>query len=272
MRINDDSERLKREQYNNVDKLAARIRLHEQFSTSQVNLFDWIFDHLLTETPPDASVLEIGCGRGDLWKRNFEHIPSGWTIKLTDFSPGMLDDCKHHLGEEAASRFEFRAVDAQAIPYPDGEFDMLIADFMLYHVPNREEAIREFRRVLKPSGKLFAMTVGEAHLSELLDILHQFEADASQDFAASAFTLQNGAEQLGLCFPEVELEPFEDSLYVTELQPLLDYIASAISLWGFSPLHERTQTLIAALDDQLRRDGGISIQKQIGLFTASGLQ
>ncbi len=262
-----ESEKLKSEQYHNVNNLAARIRLHERFSTSKVNLFQWLFDHLLKEIPQKASILEIGCGRGDLWKQNMRRIPRGWTIKLTDYSPGMLEDCKRHLGKDAR-RFEFDTVDAQAIPYSDARFDAVIADFMLYHVANRPEALREIRRVLRPmAGKLFAATVGDAHLRELDEIARRFAPDAPNDLSAAGFTLQNGADQLALCFPRIRVETFPDSLYVTELQPLLDYLASSNALRGIES--EKFQKQVQGLKEQFKRDGGISIQKQSGLFIAS---
>ncbi len=267
MRVYDESELLKRDQYKNVDKLAARIRLHEQFSTSSVNIFQWIFDHLLETASKRASILEIGCGRGDLWKHNFKRIPTGWRIKLTDFSPGMLEDCKQHLGEKEMKRFEFGTVDAQAIPYPDAQFNIVIANMMLYHVPNRVDAIQEFRRVLRPRGKLFAMTVGDNHLRELLDMVNQVEPTSSI-VSSARFTLQNGRAQLKKSFSNVKVEPFNDGLYVTELQPLVDYIASFTSLTN---MHDgRAQTLMAALNGQIHEDGGIRIQKEVGLFIASG--
>jgi ubiquinone/menaquinone biosynthesis C-methylase UbiE len=265
-----DSEKLKNDQYRNVNNLQARIRLHERFSTSKVELFHWVFDHLLAAMPAQATLLEIGSGRGDLWKKNLNRIPSGWHIRLTDFSPGMLADCRSHLGE-GASRFEFATVDAQAIPYDNAQFDAVIANFMLDHVANRPEAIREFRRVLKPGGKLFAMTVGENHLIELMDILHQFTPEAPLDFRVLGFTVQNGAEQLRLGFSDVRFEPFPDSLYVTELQPLLDYVASSTTLWKDNlSAHPDTQRFIADLEARIKREGGIHIQKESGLFIASG--
>ena len=62
----DVSEKLKHEQYNTVDKLAARIRLHEQFSTNKISIFHWMFNRLLAFAPPHGAILEIGCGRGGI--------------------------------------------------------------------------------------------------------------------------------------------------------------------------------------------------------------
>ena len=51
-----------------------------------------------------------------------------------------------------AGRFAYEIIDAQAIPYGTQRFDIVIANHMLYHVPDRAQAIAEMRRVLKPEA------------------------------------------------------------------------------------------------------------------------
>jgi SAM-dependent methyltransferase len=137
-----DPHYLKTEQYNNSANLAARIRLHERYDTGSRGLHEWAFDIMLEHIPPPAHILELGAGRGDLWKSNASRIPDNWTITLTDFSPGMLEDNKTYLGD-LAGRFACKVADAQDIPFEDGSFDVVMAHFMLYHVPDRPKAIRE---------------------------------------------------------------------------------------------------------------------------------
>lgn len=268
-----DPESLKRGQYSSSDKLSARIRLHERFSVSKVELHRWFFDRLLSLAPEEAKILEVGCGRGDLWQKNQERIPEGWQVTLSDLSGGMLADCSTFLGDELASRFVFQPFDVQTIPYPDSRFDIVIANMMLYHVPDRDKAIREIRRMLKPSGTLLAMTVGETHLQELNDIARQFAADANDPGLVNAevgFNLQNGGAHLSSQFRKVEIEPFEDSLLVTEVQPLLDYIASMIETPQRAMSSPRGQEIAADLERRIQSEGGIPIRKEIGVFIASG--
>lgn len=271
-----DAERLVKEQYNNVDKLAARIRLHERFSTGTVDIHRWFFDRLLAHAPEHAAVLEIGCGRGDIWKKNSARIPTGWQITLTDLSPGMLSDCRAHLGPPLAGRFAYEVVNAEDIPYPDAAFDVAIANFMLYHVPDRSRALAHLRRVLRPGGVLLAMTNGDEHMLDLMNLASRydttgtFEAERATTLFHETFSLENGGPQLGAHFAQVQLEPVPDNnLYVTETQPLLDYVATMICLPGEAIMSENGQAITKEVEERIATDGGITIRKASGLFIAA---
>ena len=54
-------------------------------------------------------------------------------------------------------------------PYDDASFDAVIANHMLFHVPDRAKALAEMRRVLRPGGKLYTSTMGETHKKTLRD-------------------------------------------------------------------------------------------------------
>jgi ubiquinone/menaquinone biosynthesis C-methylase UbiE len=267
-----DSEYLKTKQYAGADKLAARIRLHQLFSTNTLSVHRWLFDRMLPTAPTD--VLEVGSGRGDLWKVNAERIPESWHITLTDLSSGMLADCRAHLGENLSERFTFETVDVQSLPYDDASYDVIVANYMLYHVPDRPKAMAELRRVLKPYGTLFAMTNGVKHMGELESLIQQFIGTETPECftmdVRGAFNLQIGAEQLSAAFAQVEREDFEGNLRVTELEPLLDYIASALDNPDEQMKSSHAQALITELDRRLKADGEIFITKETGLFTARG--
>ena len=262
---------LKTQQYAHSGNLAARIRLHEQFSTNTESVQRWQFDRLLRIAPADARILEVGAGRGDLWKQNAERIPSGWQLTLSDLSAGMLEDCQRHLGDNPAQRFSFEVIDIQQIPYPEQTFDVVIANYMLYHVPDLPQALSEIRRVLKPGGVLFAMTNGENHLVDLEQLVDRFNDKAGSDFGLMgvrfAFTLQNGADHLRPYFTDIQREDFESSLHITQLQPLLNYIVSSLDSLEMME-QPNAQALIAELRHRFDTDGAIDIRKETGLFTA----
>jgi ubiquinone/menaquinone biosynthesis C-methylase UbiE len=107
----------------------------------------WLFDQLAL--PAACRVLELGAGPGDLWRKNAGRIPPGGEVTLSDLSPGMVETARGALAA-VPHPFAFAMVDAQAIPFPDATFDVVIASFMLYHVPDRSRALAEIRRVLTP--------------------------------------------------------------------------------------------------------------------------
>lgn len=155
-----------REQYQDASKLDARIALHRRFGTGGTDWHRWVFDQFAL--PPDARVLELGCGTGLLWVRNLDRLPDGWRVTFGDFSPGMVAQARQSLADDP--RFAFEQFDAQAIPFVGGTFDAVVANHMLYHVPDRQAAYAEVRRVLKPGGWFYAATNGRDHMRQLKEL------------------------------------------------------------------------------------------------------
>ena len=257
------------EQYQNASNLHTRIRLHDGFSVNPCSWHQWLFDCL--ELSSSSRILELGCGDGSLWQRNMDRIPEHWDITLTDFSEGMLQDAKDRLTEDGSPRsFRFMQADVRAIPFPDGSFDAVLANHMLYHVNNRHEALQEIYRVLKPGGRFYASTIGRNHLREMKELLRGFNPElglSEKDFA-DEFGLENGEVQLEAAgFRHIELKRYEDSLRITEAEPLIAYICSTTG-------NNRSELSGSSLDkfrirveSLLHRKGFIGITKDSGLFT-----
>ena len=91
-------------------------------------------------------VLELGCGPGNLW-RGEPALPSGLALTLTDLSTGMLSEARNRIGE--LETFSYASCDAQSLPFPDERFDVIVANHMLYHVPDKARALAEMRRTLE---------------------------------------------------------------------------------------------------------------------------
>ena len=259
-------------QYRDASNLGARIALHQRFSTGEEPLPRWIFGQL--DVPPDGRILELGCGPGLLWTENLERIPDGWTVTLTDISPGMVREAEDRLGPDR--RFRFLVADAQEIPLGDDAFDAVVANHILYHVPDRNRAFSEIARALRPGGHLYAATNGQSHMRELGPLRHALDPSHPPDAAHKAppgFSLENGAAQLSPWFSEVSLKRREEVLVVTEAGPLLDYllsgsIADAAAGGPAEEFDARVSELTELLDRELESRGAIRITKDSGLFVA----
>jgi ubiquinone/menaquinone biosynthesis C-methylase UbiE len=259
-----DLQYLKTDQYRDSSNLDARVVLHERFSTNPYGWFQWVFDVLL-KIPRDAAILELGCGPAYLWKENINRIPAGWHITLSDLSPGMLDAAWRNLVVTGRA-FQFKEIDAQSIPFEDETFDALIANHMLYQVPDCARALSEIQRVLKPKGRLFATTIGKEHLKEITDWVRGINPGTDFDVFRSSFTLDNGFEQLTQLFPQVTQSRYSDTLQVTEVKPILDFILSASRAEEIS--EEKLANLANELEQRLKEKGKILISKESGLFEA----
>jgi SAM-dependent methyltransferase len=253
-------------QYADPANYSARAALHHRFGTSKVKWPHWVFDRL--DLPDSCRILELGAGPGQLWRQNRHRIPPGWHVAVSDLSPGMVEAAEADLG--GAAGFSFQVIDARSIPFDDGAFGAVIANHMLYHVPDAEAALSEIHRVLAPGGLLYAATNGADHMREIWEIAAAARIDLGREgrAAARAFSIENGAELLGRRFSHVRFHPFDESLEVTEVEPLIAYVLSvasdkaAIRREGLAELRRRLGEAIASR-------GAFHITKATGMFEAA---
>jgi ubiquinone/menaquinone biosynthesis C-methylase UbiE/DNA-binding transcriptional MerR regulator len=260
-----NTEKIWLNQYKNSANLSARISLHDLFSTNKYGWHKWFYDQLgLCE---DMTVLELGCGNASLWLRNVDRIPRNCKITLTDISEGMLEDAKQNLGDYS-KKFNFNHADAQNIPYKDNSFDVVIADHIFYHISDKQKALSEIRRVLKRKGYLYLSTIGKNHLIELRELLKEFKANiviAQSDFSED-FGLENGAAQISNCFDSIELLRYEDSLIVSEIEPIINYLYSTTGNSKEVLIGENLKNFKSFVENKMKTTGSIFITKDTGVF------
>jgi SAM-dependent methyltransferase len=211
------------EQYATDANLRARINLHQRFSTAREDWHRWLFDRVAPSA--GARILEVGCGPAEFWKRNLDRIDPTWQLTLTDLSPGMIDAAREVLGERAG----YAVADAQVLPFADGSFDVVLASHMLYHVSDRPKGLAEIRRVLVPGGFLHAAANGDGHMRQLDELVGD-----DWDFTrlGDLFGLETGIRQLKAFFVDITEERMESGLEVTEVEPLVAYVASSQTFRG----------------------------------------
>jgi SAM-dependent methyltransferase len=220
-------------QYENASRFNARVALHARFRTNPRPWPAWVFDQF--EGHDGCNVLDLGCGTGLLWQVNAPRVPASWTLVLTDSSEGMLAETKLRL-DGLPCRIEYRAMDAQEVTFPDGAFDIAIANHMLYHVPDRGRAITEARRVLREGGAFHATTASLESLAELGALMQEFRSVSNAardqtpgqrpDPVIGAFSLENGAAQLRERFATVDTRTYIDELRITDPDAIVDYFLS----------------------------------------------
>ena len=258
-----DPNYLLNDQYKDSTNLDARVQLHLSFSTNPYGWNRWYFDQL--DLPPEARLLELGCGPGYLWRDNVDRLPAHWNITLSDFSPGMVEQARRNLTAYSHT-FHFQQIDAQSIPCDDDHFDAVIANHMLYHVPDRLSALVEMWRVLRAGGKVYLATNGHRHLRELYALMQRFDSASTFGWRGQThelFSLDNGQIELELIFQNVVVRRYEDALVVTEATPLVDYI---MSMSSSEPAQARRQELQRFIEREVTTNGPINITKDSGIF------
>jgi SAM-dependent methyltransferase len=196
------------------------LRARQRFWQHQSPAFDyvgWVAD--LAELAPGMRVLDAGCGNGlylrGLRDRQVRAIGC-------DLSLGMLRASAHPARLNA---------DITALPLRDGAVEVALAIHMLYHVPDRETAVRELRRVLAPGGVCIAVTNGGAHTRSLRAMVERAVRRETPGWqlrpATHAFTAENAAAQLEVAFNSVTcVRPVNPPVIIRDATVAADFVAS----------------------------------------------
>ena len=122
-----------------------------------------IFGEWLVETaqlPKGAKVLDVACGRGAVLFPAAEQVgPNGHVIGI-DLAEGMARETQMEIQRRGLKQAEARQMDAENLLFPDSSFDFVLCGFSLQFFPHLERALSEFRRVLKPGGRIAVTTWG----------------------------------------------------------------------------------------------------------------
>ena len=172
---------------------------------------DVVLDELRAVVP--RRVLEVGCGWGELAARIQKEL--GCVVAALDLSPRMVELARGR-GVDA------RVADVQDIPFEDGEFDAVVAAWMLYHVPDLPRCLGEIVRVLRPGGSLVAVTNGVRDLAELWALVGRDLGARRQTFRA-----ENGENHLGRHFEAVRRIDLVGSVTFPDDDAIRRYVGSS---------------------------------------------
>ncbi|MBK8027446.1 MAG: class I SAM-dependent methyltransferase [Chloroflexi bacterium] len=134
----DDSDYLRDQQYRDSSNLNARAGCTAAMAQIPRGWMPWVWDQL--HIPHGGRVLELGAGPGWLWNNHRDRVDPSWRITLSDFSSGMVAELLANLAG-APFQIDVQVVDIQQIPFADDEFDAVIANHMLYHVPDKAQGL-----------------------------------------------------------------------------------------------------------------------------------
>ena len=104
---------------------------------------------LVARLQPGEAVLDVGCGTGTLAIAAKEHVGPTGTVYGIDASPEMLARAEKKA-RKAGVEVVLKNAIAQALPFPDAQFDVVLTTIMLHHLPRkaRQQCAAEMRRVL----------------------------------------------------------------------------------------------------------------------------
>lgn len=178
--------------YGVVEHYSSRVSEKERFSQAEGHVeFLRTCSMLERHLPESGNILDIGGGPGAYSKWLLER---GYTVQLLDIVPRHIEEANKMFAGigVAAPRAQAKVGSAVNLPFDDCSADALLLMGPMYHLTERDErqkALKEAFRVMKPGAKLFA--AGISHFTSLLDGLDRgflwdpvFEQIVRQDLAS----------------------------------------------------------------------------------------
>ena len=217
-------------QYADERGLAARRRVWDEFRDGPSS-DDRTFDAVVQADP--RHLLEVGCG----WGAMAERLAQGTAAEIVacDLSPRMV--------ELARGRGVCAFVgSAEALPLLDASFDVVLANAMLYHLPELDRGLAELARVLTDDGTLVATTFGQGHLREVWELVGEPAVDLT-------FGVENGQEILSRCFDEVEMRHDGATVTFPNAEEVRTYVASSITRASYAYLVPEFEGPLVAQSD-----------------------
>jgi SAM-dependent methyltransferase len=205
-----DPERV-RQEYATEDGLRARASIYQGVSGPDAR--EAAFQAVREAAP--RRVLEVGCGWGEFAERVMVELDV--EIVAIDLSPRMVELARER-GVDA------RVGDVEALAFEDESFDVTVANWMLYHVPDLEQALSELARVTRPGGMLVAATNSLDHLGELWTLVGR-----DRRWEGERFFSENAEEPLRHYFRSVERLDVTGSVTFADRDAVRGYIGSSVA-------------------------------------------
>lgn len=113
----------------------------------------------LADLRPGEHVLDVACGTGVIARLAAERVGSSGSVTAIDLAPDMIDVART-TPAPAYPPIEWHVGDATSLPFPDDSYDAVLCQMGLMFMPDREAAVAQMRRVVRPGGRVVINTPG----------------------------------------------------------------------------------------------------------------
>lgn len=214
-----------------------RYDFYETYSQNQQGWFQWVYDQL--QVFSGAEILDMGCGHGNLWIRNWTRIPEGTTVTVVekrnsaiDFLEQFYQENKKFLQKDVKFIFLRQDLERDFVCARGGEikkYDRIAANHLWDFIADKDALMEKAKNMLDGNGFMLSTYSSYGFLEEINRLLESVSADIDfpEQIACHERRREQLEEKLRLHFPEVRKEIFQNHLTgITDARALAGYIES----------------------------------------------
>ena len=224
---------------------------------------------------PGQRVLDVACGTGVLTRTVAERVGASGSVIGLDVNEGMLA-----VAARKAPQIEWRQGRAEALAFDNGSFDAVVSQFGLMYFEDRQVALREMMRVLRPGGH-FAVAVWDSlenspGYKALTDLLLRLFGEEAANALRAPFVLGNAAELRALFsdagIPQTEITTHDGAAHFPSIEAL---VYTEIKGWVLADTMDDTQVDLIqreaaqALASFVTLDGSVSFDMSAHIVTVT---
>jgi ubiquinone/menaquinone biosynthesis C-methylase UbiE len=195
---------------------------------------------------PGERVLDTACGTGLVTLPAAEAVGETGSVVGTDISEKMVEAARAEAEQRGATHARFERMEAEALSFPDGSFDVALSSLGLMYVPDPVRALREMLRVLRPGGRGVSATWGARARCGWAEIFPIVDARVQSEVCPLFFQLGTGDSQAAAFtragFSEVRSERINTLLHYPSAEDALGaaFVGGPVAL-AYSRFDEKTR-------------------------------
>ncbi|MDX1443207.1 MAG: bifunctional demethylmenaquinone methyltransferase/2-methoxy-6-polyprenyl-1,4-benzoquinol methylase UbiE [Gammaproteobacteria bacterium] len=150
------------------DSVASKYDLMNDLMSGGIHRVWKYFTLSRTALKPGMRALDVAGGTGDLSRGMSDQVGPEGQVILSDINGSMLDEGRRRLIDKGyIDNVRFVQANAEQLPFDDNEFDCVTIGFGLRNVTDKDAALREMHRVLRPGGRLLVLEFSKPTLPGL---------------------------------------------------------------------------------------------------------
>lgn len=235
----------------------------------QRDLYPWEFDRL--ELKPGMKTLDLGCGYGLLWRKNWGAIPENAQITLVDIYGNLLDQVQTFVEEQRPKLrdgVELRLVEADAEQYPmEAGYDRVVMAYLWKYLKEPEALLERARDALRPDGMLCLVCGSHRIMRDYEAIYRQFAGQPCLDLRMQQVQaeMEEMERALRRVFPRVEVVSFDNTLTFTHALDLYRFLMDSYKEL-VDAIRAQGVGFVNFLRQYVARQGTVTLHSQVLMY------